>query len=698
MEKQSIIRKRVLHILILIVSILLTSCASSQLYKAAETGDLEKAKKAISKGVDVNMKKDLGKYDKGITPLMMAAEKGNLDIVKLLVESGADVDAKNEDGETALMMAAHSYKGSLDIVKFFVDNGADINVKDQDEETVLHEVAHSFSSENIHIAKYFIENGLDVNANAKYSETPLMKAASSGYLNMVKFLIENGANVNAKNSLDDTPLMKAAEYGNHIDVAKFLVENGADVNAKRYSGETVLMRNVEWGTANMAKLLIENGADVHVKNKEGKTALMIAKEKGKTDIVKLFTDDYENLFKTISITNVEFSNTNNDKVIDSYGSELNEAKLKYLTPRITYDNNSSFSGNKELYVKIIDSKGNLEKGSSSPSGYTYSTSLYLYSNSKNNKTELSGWGSADGGVYDIGVYTFEVWSDGKKLYSKKFTVSGIAITDVKFANSDAQGNIVGSYDTYFESSKLKYLKPRITYNNTSSFSGNKNFYVKIIKPDGYIKEGSSSPRGYSYSSSLNIAAFDKGEAMLSGWGNDEGNSYNDGVHTFEVWSNNKKLYSKNFTVNNQQERIARQQEEQRRYEQQKREYEQQQEENMEEFINSIVGLAGAINDFNNGSSQQSSQYQQPYQQQQMYQHDNSQNCSGYEIAYGTWIRRVEGHISSLGHQDKGKSSYNRVKKNLRDAQREMRKVRNTAKSNGCDNIDKNGYEDYTPPE
>jgi ankyrin repeat protein len=37
---------------------------------------------------------------------MMAAEEGHLEVAALLIEKGADVNSKDNDGRTALMMAA----------------------------------------------------------------------------------------------------------------------------------------------------------------------------------------------------------------------------------------------------------------------------------------------------------------------------------------------------------------------------------------------------------------------------------------------------------------------------------------------------------------------------------------------------------------------------------------------------------------
>lgn len=123
------------------------------------------------------------------------------------------------------------------------------------------------------------------------------------------------------------------------------------------------------------------------------------------------------------------------------------------------------------------------------------------------------------------------------------------ITGIDFANTDKDNNIVNFYsaEAKFKSSKLKYLSPRITY--TSSFSGYKVLYLKIINPDGTIETDSSSPSEYTYKYSLFISPGENQKAKLPGWGNDGGGSYKPGNYIFEIWSEDKKLHTERFYVN-----------------------------------------------------------------------------------------------------------------------------------------------------
>jgi hypothetical protein len=70
------------------------------LLEVAEAGQVERVKRLIRQGVDLEARDEMGE-----TALMKAAHKGFINTVKLLLANGADVKAKNPFGETALSLA-----------------------------------------------------------------------------------------------------------------------------------------------------------------------------------------------------------------------------------------------------------------------------------------------------------------------------------------------------------------------------------------------------------------------------------------------------------------------------------------------------------------------------------------------------------------------------------------------------------------
>jgi ankyrin repeat protein len=78
----------------------------------------------LQKGIDPDMKMDLI----GTTPLMVAALENQIELVKLLVDAGANINHQNQEGLTALMMAADM--GNAEIVEHFLQHRADRSLKD----------------------------------------------------------------------------------------------------------------------------------------------------------------------------------------------------------------------------------------------------------------------------------------------------------------------------------------------------------------------------------------------------------------------------------------------------------------------------------------------------------------------------------------------------------------------------------------
>jgi hypothetical protein len=164
--------------------------------------------------------------------LIEAASRGDLEKVKRLLNEGADVNAKNKYGQTPLHWAATW--GHLDIVKLLVDRGADINAKDEDGETPLHWAA---ANDHLDVVEFLLDRGADVNAKSGYGQTPLHWAATYSRLDIVKLLLDRGADVNAKNGDGKTPLDLARERG-RWDIVNFLEK--AVENKLEASGTSVM--------------------------------------------------------------------------------------------------------------------------------------------------------------------------------------------------------------------------------------------------------------------------------------------------------------------------------------------------------------------------------------------------------------------------------------------------------------------------
>jgi hypothetical protein len=255
----------------------------------------------------------------------------------------------------------------------------------------------------------------------------------------------------------------------------------------------------------------------------------------------------------ISITKMDFVNYNSEKDFSS-GISFFKDDIRYIAPKITY-NSTGGMGEIDLNVKIIGPDGNLIMTSDSPKGYTFSYTLFVLTGENGETVKLTGIGNEKKGTYTPGIYDYEIWSNGKKLYSSSFiirtesspTVPSIVITKMDFVNVDKDGKIIGSPGISFESNALKFIAPRITYDSIGA-EGKIILNVKIIKPDGSMIE-SSSTIGYTYDNTLNVQPGKKGlNYRLIGLGQEAGGFYLPGIYGYEILSNGKKLYSANFIV------------------------------------------------------------------------------------------------------------------------------------------------------
>ncbi len=104
-----------------------TSADESALMFAALNGNLEIARKLVSKGADVNKP--------GWAPLHYASTRAHLAVMTLLLDNYAYIDAASPNGTTPLMMAA--FYGSPSAVKLLLEAGADPLLKNDQSLTAI---------------------------------------------------------------------------------------------------------------------------------------------------------------------------------------------------------------------------------------------------------------------------------------------------------------------------------------------------------------------------------------------------------------------------------------------------------------------------------------------------------------------------------------------------------------------------------
>lgn len=120
----------------------------------------------------------------------------------------------------------------------------------------------------------------------------------------------------------------------------------------------------------------------------------------------------------LSISSIKIGNVYKGGNIETnYGNTLYSSYTMYLKPRVSYYGYKT--GWFTLYQKLYTPYG-LSTGSSSPSGYSTKTDVYLYKG--NNTVELQGWGGERMGHWSSGWYRYEIWYNGQCLASESFYV------------------------------------------------------------------------------------------------------------------------------------------------------------------------------------------------------------------------------------------------------------------------------------
>lgn len=180
-------------------------------------------------------------------PLMGAAARGELAQVKDILAKGADVNATDQDGRTALMLAALGGRPE--------------------------------------VARLLIEQGADINARMKGGSTVLMAAVMVGNPEVVRLLVDKGADVAASDEGGITVLM-ASFLAGHPEVMTMLVQRGLAPKDQSGDSQRAPTGASQVKSLDVVKLLVERGADIHARTKDGMTVLSLAEQLGRKDLVQ----------------------------------------------------------------------------------------------------------------------------------------------------------------------------------------------------------------------------------------------------------------------------------------------------------------------------------------------------------------------------------------------------------------------------
>ncbi|XP_064099279.1 poly [ADP-ribose] polymerase tankyrase-1-like isoform X2 [Macrobrachium nipponense] len=202
-------------------------------------------------------------------------------MIQGIIRNGANVNARDDQGLTALHLAASGkHPISSEVVRALLNVGADPRAVDKKGNTPLH---HAISLYDSAVPVMLLDESKKVSASStkefdEWARTFIGLQNQDFYTDIIPSLIRSGANVNSKNKQGETPIHLASLCGHPYasEVVRTLISFGADVNATDNNDDTPLHRTVGSFNEKVAKVLLESGANTGAVNNLGSTPLSYA--------------------------------------------------------------------------------------------------------------------------------------------------------------------------------------------------------------------------------------------------------------------------------------------------------------------------------------------------------------------------------------------------------------------------------------
>ena len=190
------------------------------------------------------------------TALRFAAARGDAATVRTIIKEGIDVNIPNDEGRTALMLAA--VEGDQRVVSLLLDTpGIDVNQQDSFGRTALREAVENKHTD---IAEQLLRVGASLGFIEDESAKRLCIAVSQGDHKLLAVLLLAGAPAAAQDFLGRTALHIAAMQGD-VAATALLLRHGAKPDLMDTWGRTAFDEAITSGATRVQQLL-EGKADL----------------------------------------------------------------------------------------------------------------------------------------------------------------------------------------------------------------------------------------------------------------------------------------------------------------------------------------------------------------------------------------------------------------------------------------------------
>jgi len=252
------------------------------LIHAATAGHTAVVEILLDHGVDIEAQSERTKD----TALSLACSGGRYEVVELLLQRGANREHRNVSDYTPLALAASG--GYVSIIRLLLSHGAEINSRTGSKLGISPLMLAAMNG-HAQAVSLLVDMGSDINAQIETNRnTALTLACFQGRHEVVSILVDKRANIEHRAKTGLTPLMEAAS-GGYVEVGRVLLDKGADIAAAPVpsSRDTALTIAADKGHYRFVELLVQRGAAVDARNKKGQTALWLACNGGHIEVVQL---------------------------------------------------------------------------------------------------------------------------------------------------------------------------------------------------------------------------------------------------------------------------------------------------------------------------------------------------------------------------------------------------------------------------